>query len=139
MSHPLKVCTIAEARWYFHNKIPIVFRTDQLDENVTLTVQSLAIENFSSIFIPDGDLMWKDSRNGTYGKILGWLNNDNPGPYTSKKSNPVFFYLSGQRAEIVKGHPLVYKESRLQVCSDPFNILSDDCLDETHVWIPYTS
>lgn len=144
MPHLLKACTVAEARWYFRNKIPIIYRNDQLsnglDEDGKIpTVESLAIENFNAIFIPDGNLTWNNLKDKTKGQISGWLNSDNPGPYTSTASNLTIFYLSGQRAEINKGHPLVYEESCLQICSDPFNILSEDCVDEIHVMIPFTS
>jgi hypothetical protein len=66
--------------------------------------------------------------------IKDWLSKSNSGPYTVGDSNKNnlsdFYYLGGTfvyGGEYIKG--------RLQICSNPLNVLSEDCLDETNCWV----
>lgn len=94
------------------------------------------------IFIPDGDLLCRVScnRGFCYEQIIeDWLSKSTNGPYTKRNiklaEGRVFFYLTG-RIRLpweAKSKPL--EKGCLQVCLGPFNVLSEDCLDDIGCWI----
>lgn len=79
-----------------------------------------------SWFKPDGDL--RQEYRGEVTIHSDWLSKSRIGPYKrGEGSSPVFFYLTGTGPD----GPMC-----VQICSAPLNILSRDCLDAVHMWIP---
>lgn len=133
---PLRLCTVSDARDYYLKGKTILFRSfqtynekDEKDDNGNNPSIAPNEELYSS-FILDGSLKWKLLKDQTWGIIHNWLSENNNGPYYfhSNDSQPIFYYLGGYHSE--EGY------SWLQICSDPLNVLSSDCLDGVHVWIP---
>lgn len=56
--------------------------------------------------------------------IPNWLNNCNSGPYYPDVVDNRFYYL-----------PCVLAGERVQICSNPLNVISEDCLDEVNLWV----
>ncbi len=100
-----------------------------------------------SVFIPDGSLWRTNARTDAKTSIPDWLSSGERGPYLQTTTTPTrkrgsrkpamsptlnFFELGGvfQDGEHERGPGF------LQICSGPLNVLSEDCLDETNVWIP---
>ena len=75
-------------------------------------------------FVPDGDLV--EERGGTYILHEDWLSSSRSGPYKRNEKSRSFFYLTGK----VQNKPY-----RLQICSRPLNVLSEDCLDAIDCWV----
>lgn len=71
-------------------------------------------------FIPSGNLIIKDKDKQSV--LHNWIQNEIE-PYL--KEDTQSFYLSGK----------VNKDEKLQICSDPLNILSYDCLDAINLWV----
>lgn len=127
---PLRPCTVADARWYYNNKLPIKYTAPQTyggkDENGHVpSIKSF--DNLDSIFLLDGHLKWeKDDKSGI---IAYWLAQSTDGPYSTTDESPIFYYLGGLRYDGTEHY-------WMQICSGPLNVLSEDCMDEQNVWIP---
>lgn len=134
----LRPCNVDDARGYYLKKEPLRYHSSQLYGGFDIYHQTPSITSYDkldSIFLFDGGLDFSyTNQNGVTrdGHINNWLAISNRGPYmTFSKDNrdsPIFYYLTGHHSE--------YGNSRLQVCSSPMNILSEDCLDEITVLIP---
>ena len=128
---PLRLCTVSDARWYYLNGKPILFKSFQTsggkdDDGNNPSIA--ADENLDSSFALDGSLICVSPKDGRWGIVPNWLSQDISGPYYTTDSQPIFYFLGGQLSE--------YGYYWMQICSNPFNVLSEDCLDEVQVWIP---
>lgn len=124
----LRPCTVDDARQYYARREPIRFMSMQTyggkdDKGEIPSVQSLA--DLSTTFMLDGNLKWRHGQ--TEGIIADWLTLSKDGPYYQSKNQSVFYYLSGNHSE--------YGYYWMQICSRPLNVLSQNCMDEVHVWI----
>ena len=128
---PLRNCTVHDARWYYLNGKPIIFNSFQTfggkDENGYKP--SIALNGkMDSSFSLDGSLKWESSKDNSSGIIHDWLSQNINGPYYTNNSQSLFYYLGGHHSE--------YGFYWMQICSNPLNVLSEDCMDEIMVWIP---
>lgn len=121
---PLRQCTVADARDYYRSRIPIKYIAPQTSDEKVLFINSYDELEYS--FIPNGNL--KYMYNDEFGIIRHWLDENIDGPYYTPDPSTIFYFLEGYHS--IMGH------YDMQICSDPINVLSDDCLDSTHVWIP---
>jgi len=81
------------------------------------------------LFLPDGNLV--EERNGKRTVHKQWLQSKKPGPYKRKdRGSSTFYYLTGQGIG-----PSGLDTDCLQICSGPLNVLSQDCMDEVHLWV----
>jgi hypothetical protein len=88
-------------------------------------------------FIPDGNMRTRDSKSNRSWITHDWLSKSRDGPYYSTSSSSVFHYLTGTFT--VHGPSDTDPgPGELQICSNPLNGLSTDCLDEVHCWVPST-
>lgn len=117
-----------------------MFRLCHVDDAKNLYLQGKAIEFISpqtsepppdqaitSFFIPDGNLII-DDRNGQRIIIPEWLKDYTSGPYNKREEGPLLYYLSGYHSMFGPGY-------LMQICSDPLNVLAEDCVDSVYVWI----
>lgn len=124
----LRQCTVTDARNYYLQGRPIRYKSPQTGGETTLPLQPT--ERLPNEFMLDGTLKWEDSRTNQSSIIPDWLSQNIDGPYPpgTKGNQPIFYFLGGHHSEF--GHYW------MQVCSDPLNMLSEDCLDSIFVWIP---
>jgi len=127
-----RLLTVGEVRqryWNEHKKrgSPISFGTTQTFGNTPTSVRELE----PYVFVPTGDLR-KYNRNTQQSEILkDWLSLNSNGPYFKRGSSDILYYLLGTYLEGQWGKG----PGELQVCSNPLNALSENCLDEIHCWV----
>lgn len=63
--------------------------------------------------------------------IRDWLSVSDPGPYIKSDNSSDFYYLGGHFLAGNEGPD----DAVLQICSDPLNALSVDCLDGIHCYV----
>jgi len=54
------------------------------------------------------------------------------GPYTSTAPSSTLYYV---KAKVIYNRTSVPDIDRFQICSNPFNVISYDCLDGVNLWI----
>ena len=89
-------------------------------------------EHISHVFIPNGNLIHVNAQENIHEVIEDWLSSSRSGPYkrvdTGQGCRPDYYYLTG----FLNDEP----DQCLQICSKPLNILSTNCINCTHCWIP---
>lgn len=90
------------------------------------------------VYVPNGTLIQERTQSATKSGrhlrqtiLLDWLSGPAVGPYTSRKSSETFYYYGGDYVQGNQGAA----GAVLQICSDPLNALSTDCLDEVNCWV----
>ncbi len=129
---PLRLCTVSDARWYYLNGKPIRFESfqsfggkDSKGNNPSISLD----EKLNSSFVPDGSLKWKSSKDNYWSVIPNWLLQSDSGPYYTPVDKSFYYYLGGDHSDY-DGYYW------MQICSNPLNALSEDCMDEVNIWIP---
>ena len=124
----LRPCIINDAREHFLNGVPISFNSMQtsdfkLEDGNTPSIGRY--EQLENSFTLDGSLLCQRGDNEII--VANWLERNLDGPYYFKNNSDVFYFLGGWHDKI--GYYW------MQICSDPMNFLSEDCVDELLIWI----
>ena len=136
---------------------PYILSYDELDETFIFDGSLKISRNGSMIYeedIPDNDRgvhIDVNTLNYPYLVMPGkediivdeWLKYNRNGPYYGVEED-VFYYLGGKFSIYGKevsdlstgGSFTSLGKGWLQICVDPINVLSTDCMDEVHIWIP---
>ena len=128
-----RLLTVQDVRDRYRKGVPIQFGTMQtFDAELGQTCSNV---DLCATFVPDGTLHHENPHTGKREIIRDWLRTSTDGPYTladsrNKHGSLDFYYLGGTRTGCNEG-----EDERLQVCSSPLNVLSEDCLDEINCWI----
>jgi hypothetical protein len=129
----LKRLTVNEVKKKYWDKVkkvgkPVRYYSTQTYGEIYLQRDMKSVD--WEIFVPDGSLHHINAITKKKKVIEDWLSMNVPGPYkkidSSKGGLSDFYYLGG----ILHG-----EKGCLQICSNPLNVVSEDCMDEVHLWI----
>ena len=134
---PLTVQLLAELVEQKRSHVPIytlqTFDGKLLDEADGAALKRSAPDYW---FWPSGTLIRRDNNDRSKEvRTSNWLRRKGSqgGPYGPKdKDSSVYYYLEGCSRSSERGPCEVVN---LQICSDPLNVLSEDCGDEVNCWV----
>jgi hypothetical protein len=139
----LRLCTVSDAVECYRQGRPLYYYSQQTYDGYDSEDQ-VPHREADSIpdchFVFDGNLKREVHNNADQTKdtviVQDWLGTHDEGPYhevadhnpsSAPLHNTTYYYLTGVHSE--------YGSWDMQICQDPLNILSENAIDECHVWV----